>query len=115
MRSRRIIQLLSHQATVWLVLAVSLVLTAAAWHLSENFIAGSVLQRFEFQKREVSSGIAKRLREYQAVLRGGAGLVNASEHVTREEWRRYVDGLKLGQTFPGIVALGYAPLVDAER
>lgn len=98
---------------MWLVLAVSLVLTALAWHLSENFIAGSVQQRFDFQKREISSSIVKRLREYQAVLRGGAGLINASERVSRVEWRRYVDDLKLGQTFPGIVALGYAPQLDA--
>lgn len=108
-------QVLSHQTTVWVVFAAALLLTACAWYLSEGFIHASVRQRFDFQGRELAGSVAKHLGEYETVLRGSAGLLNASEVVSRDEWRQFVGGLRLEQTFPEVAALGFAPVVPAAR
>ncbi|CAN0596197.1 unnamed protein product, partial [Laminaria digitata] len=49
------------------------------------------------------------------VLRGGLGLLNASVHVSREEWRLYVDTLSVESVWPGIQGIGYAEFVRPEN
>ena len=115
MLKQKLMQLLAHQASAWLVLMLSLFLTAVAWWEVERYVAVNVAQRFEFQQREAVQGISKRIQEYETVLRGSAGLIHASDSVSRKEWAQFVDGMQLPRTFPGVVALGYAPLLKAEQ
>jgi len=106
--------LLYHPATAWVVLALSLVFTVLAWSISADAIRAGALQRFRFQTQDIASAIAGRLLTYETILRAGAGLFNASDTVTRGEWRQFVADLQLQQNFPGIQGLGFSLMVTPQ-
>tara|TARA_R110000787_G_scaffold221535_2_gene330270 strand:- start:7092 stop:9701 length:2610 start_codon:yes stop_codon:yes gene_type:complete len=101
--------------TAWVVLALSLLVTVAAWYLSKNFVEQRAHDRFSFQVDDLEAAIAKRMLEYETVLRGGVGLFHASEQVSREEWRTYVTNIGIEQYFPGIQGIGYSEWVKPEN
>jgi len=111
---RQVLQLLSHQATARIVLAVCLLLTAIAWYLSDHAIRSNDEQRFRFQTEDTASAIANRLLEYESVLRSAAGLFNAAGKVDRAAWHRFVASLELQRSFPGIQGLGFSEIVTPE-
>ena len=57
--------------------------------------------------------LSERMRGYEQILAGAAALFAANEGSTGKRWGRYVERLDLPGRFPGIVAVGYAPLVAA--
>jgi len=74
-----------------------------------------VKDRFDIEVEKVGRSISGRMDAYEQVLRGGLGLLNASEEVTGEEWKAYVDRLKIEELYPGIQGIGYAvALEDSE-
>lgn len=55
-----------------------------------------------------------RMKDYEQVLLGAAGLFAASDHVSRAEWRKYIDALHLDQTLPGIQGVGFTKMILPE-
>ena len=51
------------------------------------------------------------MEEQEAALWGGVGMFNASETVTRTEWRKYVESLHLEKYLPGLQGYGYSEIV----
>ncbi len=100
-------------SVAWFTLIVSLLITAWTWHLAQVSAEQNAHDRFYFRIDEVKIAIADRLRDYEAVLRGAKGLFNASDEVTREEWRAYVQSLKLDQVYPGIQGIGFVRRVSS--
>lgn len=96
---------------VWLWAAMAVVLVAWVWHLAERAAVRQAHQRLEFEAEEISLALAQRLRIYEIALRGGRGLLDASRGVSRAEWRRYVDNLRLESTHPGVQGLAFAPVL----
>jgi len=90
-----------------LVLAVSIALTLVAWQAVETALREKATGEFEEHVREVTTRLRGRMRDDEQVLRGGVGLFAASDEVTREEWRRFVSALRLGENFPGIQGVGF--------
>jgi diguanylate cyclase (GGDEF)-like protein len=66
---------------------------------------------FNFRVRETNERIQQRLQIYEQVLRATAGLFRASNEVSRQEFRLFVDSLRLAQNYPGIQGIGYADVV----
>ncbi|MDO8891717.1 MAG: CHASE domain-containing protein [Sulfurimicrobium sp.] len=52
-----------------------------------------------------------RMHAYEQVLRGGIGLFNASEHVSRQTWHDYVSSLNINENFPGIQGIGFSQYI----
>lgn len=85
-----------------LVLALALALTLHSWR-REALTAERALQHdFDFHVEEAMGLVEQRLADYQQVLHGAHGLFAASISVERDEFRRYVDALRLQQSHPGI-------------
>ena len=91
-----------------LVLAASALL---AWQTA-RVIDQNQRARFDYEVRRIESAIEKRLQAYVQVLRGGRGLFEASDHVSREDWRRYVESQRLSTSYPGIRTMTFAPKVE---
>ncbi|HAS51378.1 MAG TPA: hypothetical protein DCS21_06405, partial [Gammaproteobacteria bacterium] len=107
-----------HPATAWVILVLSLLVTALAWFISDQAVKAKAQERFNFQTTDLVSAINKRLIEYETVLRGGVGFFKASSEVRRDEWRQYVEDLRIQQSFPGIQGLGFSlmmPAAEVER
>src|SRR5690606_12960750 len=62
---------------------------------------------------KVTEAIRKRLRDHEQILLGGAGLFDAVEHVSRDQWRAYVERLLLPDRYPGIQGVGFAQAIPA--
>ena len=62
------------------------------------------------------SAISTRYNSYVDLLRGAASYYVSSDCVTREEWRTYVDFLKIQQIYPGINGIGFClPFASIEQ
>ena len=103
-----------NSVTAWIVLSVSLVLTAAAWFVANNFVNERAHDRFIFQVDDLESAIKQRMIAYESLLRGGIGLFHSSNHVDRTEWAAYVENLDIEEYFPGIGG-GYDMYSNAVR
>jgi signal transduction histidine kinase/sensor domain CHASE-containing protein len=72
--------------------------------------------RFSYMARNVQSILEGRIKTYADLLRGIASLFQASDDVSRDEFRRYVTGLDLPHQFPGVEAINFAHhVIDTER
>ncbi|MBF0626895.1 MAG: CHASE domain-containing protein [Magnetococcales bacterium] len=102
------------KVTGWIVLIFSVIITILAWHTSNLFMERRAHDRFEFKVEEAHRSILKRMLEYEQVLRGGVGLFNASDEVTRQDWHHYVTTLKIETYWPGIQGIGFSLMIPPE-
>ena len=98
----------------WLTLAVSLSVTGMAYHVVETDSKQDALTQFEFRYTEIVDAIDRRMATYTHTLQGALGLFRASDQVSRQEWKIYVETLDLNSLFPGIQGLGYAQWILPE-
>ncbi len=98
----------------WVVLVISVIMTVAAWHQVKVFVAERFLDRFNFTASEIKGRIETQLTKQYLILRAGQGFVQASEYVSREEWRTFVSELELPEHYPGIVGFGYSESITGE-
>ena len=108
----RIKSIFHNSVTAWIVLFVSLVLTAAAWFIANSFVTERAHDRFIFQVDDLESAIKQRMIEYESVLRGGIGLFHSSNQVDRTEWAAYVESLHIDEYFPGIGGFGFSKWIQ---
>jgi len=83
-------------------------LTVWQWQALETRNLEEDQQRFEIEAQEVGQRVQARMRAYEMVLRGIAGLMIGSAKVSLGEWDRAVEQLRLQDRYPGIMALGWA-------
>lgn len=105
--------LLHHPRTAWIILVISLVLTALAWQLSTSYVEKRARERFDFRVEDVHKRITTRMVDYEHVLRGGTAVFEAYGEPSREQWRRYVATLELERYYPGIQGMGYSKVIPA--
>ena len=75
----------------------------------------SIRSAFAQDTGEITLRIEERLRTYRQVLKGAHALFQASETVSRDEWRRYVAALNLPAEYPGIQGVGFAAHIPADQ
>lgn len=99
----------------YLVLALSLATSLYFWHLYDVGLKNRASLIYHDKTEEIATRIIKRMQDNEQVLRGAAGLFNASSEVTRLEWRRYCETLKLGENYPGILGVGFSQWIEASE
>lgn len=97
------------------VLIVSLFITYSLWKTASETEQRTLQSAFEFRAREAADQIQQRLLVYEQVLRSTVGLFNASGEVGRQEFRAFVEALRLAENYPGIHGVGYAVLVEPDQ
>lgn len=101
-------------STGWVILGLSLVLTFFAYWFASSQVESRAREHFTFRSNEISDAVRERLLMYEQALNGAVGLFSVSQHVSRTEWKAYVDSLRLSERLPGIQGMGYAvPLTAA--
>jgi two-component system, OmpR family, sensor kinase len=100
----------------YIILVISLLATIFAT-LYVNRTAYAIDQlRFESSAEQTQNTINNRLETYIALLRGGAGLLASSDTITEENFRLFVERLRLTERYPGVQGIGYAARVpNADR
>lgn len=92
----------------WIALIIPLSLTYLGWRNANTDTMNDAKRSFDFKIRETNQTILKRMHAYEQVLLGGIGLFAASDTVTREEWKIYIQNLLINKNFPGILGMGYS-------
>jgi len=96
------------------VLVICVLCVAFARHRQMEGARAVDRERMERRADAFAVKLRERLRAYEQVLRGAAGVFAVTPTVTRDNWRRYVSRQELERTYPGILAVGYAPRVGAD-
>ena len=105
--------LFHHEVTAWLVLVLSIVITALGWWLSSEAIEKRANDRFSFEVRDAQERIQNRINQYQQVLRGGVAFIDSHTTVNRGHWQVYVSSLNLTQELPGVQGFAFAQRVNS--
>lgn len=92
----------------YLVLASGLLITWLAWRAVDRAVEARADLQFAQEVNSTVQAIQGRLRTYEFMLRGGAGLFFASENVSREEFGTYLQILQIQAEYPGIQGFGFA-------
>ncbi|GLK87755.1 response regulator [Pseudomonas turukhanskensis] len=107
-----------HSRRPWLPYLVALGLMAGLgalvvwqWQELEANSRREQEQRFSIAVDDVQQSITERMRAYEMVLRGMAGLLAGSDQVSAEEWMRATDQLQLQDRYPGIQAVSWVRYV----
>ena len=96
----------------WCVLVISLLGTALGWYFTRAATVRDAHSRFEIQVNGVHLDLTERLRAHEQVLRSGASAFYSWPSVTRENWRHFVDNLRIFEHYPGIQGLGFVQVVS---
>jgi diguanylate cyclase (GGDEF)-like protein/PAS domain S-box-containing protein len=112
---QKLAQLLSRVSTAYVVLAVSIVLSAAAAYLAANVVERETELKFEGLISDSAEVIESRIRAYSDVLLGIRGMYIATKSVSRTEFRSYVNSLDLSRRYPGIQVIHYGHRISAEK
>ena len=102
----------------FVVLAASLASTAVWYYILQSQGEDRVRLDFESEARQATSGLREEMLGFEEVIQAGAGLISASEAVSREEWQRFVERLELPTAYPAIETINYAervPLNDVSK
>ena len=111
----RIVPVLSHAATPFIVLAIGIVLSAAAAYWTASQTEREARQTFEYEVINARDEIESRIHSYADVLLGVRALFLASESVTRDEFTNYITSLDLDRRYPGIQVIHYGQRLTAAQ
>lgn len=103
-----------HPSSAWVALFLWFILSVSASYLSFSFFHNQAIQRFTYESRDVANAISERMHDYALALQSAKALFDASDEVTRNDWRHFADTIQLQKYFPGIQALGYCEIVPSE-
>jgi diguanylate cyclase (GGDEF)-like protein/PAS domain S-box-containing protein len=99
----------------WAVFAAGSAIAIAAWTIADRRVHQDADTRIETAVADVTGAIQTRLRSTYDVMLGAQGLFRATDEVTRQDFRDYVEGLKLRERYQSIRSVNYAPLVPAAK
>ncbi|HEX5797390.1 MAG TPA: CHASE domain-containing protein [Candidatus Saccharimonadales bacterium] len=88
-------------------------LTVWNWADQKNKLQEKRSETLLASTEEVQTTIEKGLASYVDVVNSGTGLFEASDYVSRDEWRQFVDTFNLQSRYPGIRNLGYTRVIPS--
>lgn len=95
-------------------LIIGVVISVFAADQVRRVMERDVLAGFAFTSDQLTTKVRERLNAHALVLRGGAGLFESSEEVTRDEWRSFIQKLHVSDIISDDQYFGFAPLITAE-
>lgn len=97
------------------ILSIGFAFSLQQYHSSAKQADATLKARFTVAFNEVKLQIIEKVEAYEQMLRATQGLFYASDSVTRHEFQRYSSALDLNIFYPGIMGLGYVPLIEPEN
>ncbi|MCQ4158986.1 CHASE domain-containing protein [Roseomonas sp. GC11] len=96
-----------------IVLALGVVGTLVLWHMTAQRALHETEERFQEAGRHVQRLVEERLLRSLDLIAGFRALFEVSDHVTRQDFHRHAQSLRLTERFPGVLAVQFAPYVPA--
>ncbi len=98
-----------------LIMLLLFTITFYTWNHTKSTAAHAQQEYFDFRVREAATHIENRMATYQQVLHGARGLYEASDAITRTEFRNYVFTLRMEENFPGNQGVGFSLIVPPDQ
>jgi len=99
----------------WVILAASIILTTLATLYMKSDVDVLAKREFIFACNEIRAKIDDRVEAHEQILISGAALFDASDQVTREQWKTFVQRLNAESNLPGIQGIGFALRIPPDR
>jgi PAS domain S-box-containing protein len=106
---------LNNLLAVVLAVLLPVVVTVTAWRTALGDANREARVRFEFQASQMTQMIEDRMQSYEQALHGARGLFAAAKSLDRDEWRAYVENLKISTLYPGMQGIGYAKRIRPQE
>ena len=91
----------------WMIVALSIFLTFAAWYFSKNQLREKQAIRFEREADQMVELILERMRKYEDALWGGVALIHTlGGDVDYDQWSLYAQSIHIEKKYPGINGIG---------
>src|SRR5262249_44432038 len=102
-------------ATAVIVFLLAASATILSWRILRDVESRETRARFDGEVERAAAALQHSIDEYSCLLRCAQGLFEASEDVTRDEWRTYVDCVDLAGHYTGLLGLSFDARVPRER
>jgi signal transduction histidine kinase len=99
----------------WFILVLGAAITVWAAIYVAAQIERKAQDSFVLRVQDMEAAIVRRLRSYEDILFGVAGLYQASEHVTPEQFDLYGDSLNIKERFPALQTINFAQYVTRDE
>ena len=104
----------SLQRLHWLVVAISLLVTASAWGASRALVAERGAVRFERAADHLIEMVVERMSRYEDALQAGVATIAArGGEIDRDTWQEFARTLRIEKRYPGIEGIGVIRRVPA--
>lgn len=97
------------------VLIAGLVLTIVSTVLLKEDEELQVKNELSLISNELRTRIERRLYAHALMLRNGASFFAASDSVTREEWKSYIQNSRIERNLPGVEGVGYSCIIANDQ
>lgn len=97
------------------VLLAAVLMTVVVASVLNILLTNEVRTKFQNEVDLAITSIEERVAIYINALEGARGLHSASDNVSREEWKSYVDALAIQENYPGIQGIGFSVFVKPEE
>ncbi len=104
-----------HSSIAWLLLLAGLLATGHLVYMAKSDVEQEAQKSFAADSEEIRLKIEARLQAHKQVLLGGAAMFDASDFVSREEWREYAKRVQIDRHFNGIQGLGFSRFIPRSQ
>lgn len=102
------------KTVAYAILITGILLSLTAFWLGNEHLKEKERLRFETLTKQATLLVKTRMDTYRQILYAGTGLYGASVNVEKDEWRAFVNALKINRNFPGIQGFGFSSVVDSD-
>ena len=99
----------------WLVLAANLGLTLLLWRAVHQQTVETARLEFTYEFEVFINSLTGRIKANEQILRSVVGLFEASDEVSRAEFRAFVTELHLDERYPGIQGIGFSQVIKPDE
>ncbi|MDT8310394.1 MAG: CHASE domain-containing protein [Methylophaga sp.] len=97
-----------------LILFIGIAFSLQQYWSARQQAEATLQARFTVAFNEATLNIIEKIEAYEQMLRAAQGLFYASDAVSRQEFHLFAKKLELAVHYPGILGLGYVPLIKPE-
>ena len=107
----RILRRVGFSVPALFVLALGLLISFAAWRLTEQRVAAEAESKFQHEVAQAVGALDRRFQDNVNLLVGLRGLFVASDRVDRDDFQRYLSGFNIRQRYAGVRLVSYVQYV----
>jgi signal transduction histidine kinase len=90
-----------------------LIATIFGWQAANQSLEHDLRTAEVVRVNVAQQSIQSHISAYEQILRGGVGLFQGSDQVTRSDWANYLSAFNFKSRYPGVQGIGFAQVVTA--